>query len=179
MNRKQLIEQLSQYMAFNQTEEGMRIRMLNFVEKYEDCFERSLLIGHLTASCWVINESRDKVLLIDHVKLKKWLQPGGHCDGDQNTLYVALKELQEETGIVPSVSAPQIFDIDIHIIPERKGTPEHEHFDLRYLFVADDKQVIVHNHETHAIKWVSLDELELVTNEECILRMKSKTKAIQ
>ncbi|MGK0137681.1 MAG: 8-oxo-dGTP pyrophosphatase MutT (NUDIX family) [Algoriphagus sp.] len=179
MNRKQLTEQLSQYKAFNDIEEGMRIRMLAFVEKHEDCFERSLLIGHVTASCWVVNASRDKVLLIDHVKLKKWLQPGGHCDGDQNTLRVALKELQEETGIVPTDVSLDIFDIDIHLIPKTKSIPEHEHFDLRYLFVADLKEKIIQNHETNAIKWIRLQNLERMTREESILRMKSKTRATQ
>ncbi len=179
MDRKQLIEQLRQYKGYDSKEENMRIRMLAFMGTYENCFERALLIGHMTASCWVVNKKRDKVLLIDHVKLEKWLQPGGHCDGDENAFNVALKELEEETGVIPQFSNPDIFDVDIHTIPERKGIPEHEHFDLRYLFIANDEHEVVQNHETNAIMWVELESLEKVTEEGSILRMKSKTMTIQ
>jgi 8-oxo-dGTP pyrophosphatase MutT (NUDIX family) len=174
MSRNDLIVELSKYVAFNDNEEQMRKRFLTFVTKNEDCFKRELLIGHVTGSCWVVSESKKEVLLIHHAKLNKWLQPGGHCDGHENAFEVAKKELEEETGLIPSKTNQIIFDIDIHTIPERKGVPEHEHYDVRFLFVVNKEMELIRNHETIAMKWLKLDEFEHYTKEESVLRMRDK-----
>jgi 8-oxo-dGTP pyrophosphatase MutT (NUDIX family) len=90
----------------------------------------------------------DKILLIHHRKLNKWLQPGGHCDGDTDTLAVAIKEVEEETGVVIKPNDQVIIDLDIHRIPERKGIPAHDHYDVRYLLEADSSLPLLQNHET-------------------------------
>lgn len=174
MNRSHLIEQLENYQSFDLQEEDMRARMEKFVKQYENCFERSLLIGHVTGSAWVVNQKRTKVLLIHHAKLQKWLQPGGHCDGNANVYEVALTELLEETGLSPIDHIKSIFDVDIHIIPERKGVPEHEHFDVRYLFEIDEKQPIIQNHETNGIQWIEISKVGQLTAELSVLRMVEK-----
>ncbi|AWV98414.1 NUDIX hydrolase [Arcticibacterium luteifluviistationis] len=174
MNRNELIADLRQYVAFNEKEEAMREKLLAFVKEYENCFDRSLLIGHVTASCWVVNKSRTKVLLIHHAKLNKWLQPGGHCDGDENTYQVAEKELLEETGLVALKKDTTIFDVDVHTIPERKSVPEHKHYDIRYLFEVDENAPLIKNHETLGMKWLVMNDVPNLTSEESILRMKNK-----
>jgi 8-oxo-dGTP pyrophosphatase MutT (NUDIX family) len=175
LNRVQLIKQLEAYRSFDKSEEAMRLRMLEFISSYKDCFKREWLTGHVTSSCWVVNTTFDQVLLLHHVKLNRWLQPGGHCDGNENVFEVAQNELLEETGLANSKSSGAIFDLDIHTIPERKGIPEHEHFDVRFLFVADDLNPLTKNHETNALAWIEIDRLEELTAEPGILRMRSKT----
>jgi 8-oxo-dGTP pyrophosphatase MutT (NUDIX family) len=174
MTRKELIDTLIRYVAFNSHEEKMKSRFLTFVRNNEDCFKRELLIGHLTASCWVMNEKKDEVLLIHHVKLDKWLQPGGHCDRDENVYRVAKKELEEETGLIPILDNNSIFDLDIHTIPERKGIAEHEHFDIRFLFVVNRLDELVYNHETKGMKWLKLNDISNYNSEESVLRMRDK-----
>lgn len=110
-----------------------------------------------------------------HAKLDKWLQPGGHADGDENVMNVALKELQEETGLMQaSLNRDSIFDIDIHTIPARGDFPEHLHYDIRFLFSTDESDSLTINHESHDIQWVNLATLEKYSQEKSILRMKEK-----
>src|SRR5580704_14695900 len=93
-------------------------RMLSFIKSHPHCFERTLEVGHITASCWLLNKEGSKALLTHHAKLNQWFQLGGHCDGNSDVLAVAVKEAQEESGIqeIRPVN-DQIFDIDIHLIP--------------------------------------------------------------
>src|SRR5437773_8684321 len=109
-----------------------------FVEANVDCFERSLQIGHITGSAWIVDRDRTHALLTRHRKLNKWLQLGGHADGDPDILRVALREAREESNLdaIRPVSEA-IFDVDIHLIPERAGEPEHLHYDVRFLLEAD------------------------------------------
>jgi 8-oxo-dGTP pyrophosphatase MutT (NUDIX family) len=169
-----LINQLKSYEGFNELETKMKFEMLNFIEKNDDCFERSLEIGHITASCFVINQEFNKILLMHHSKLNKWLQPGGHCDGESDTRKVALKELFEETGLKPLNLFNGIFDIDIHFIPERKNVKEHLHYDIRHLVVCSDSTALIINGESRDLKWLKTDQIIEYTNEESILRMLNK-----
>ncbi|MDZ7646212.1 MAG: NUDIX hydrolase [Cytophagales bacterium] len=90
--------------------------------------------GHITGSAWIVDPSNTQALLVHHAKLNKWVQPGGHADGDENILQVALREAEEETGLKNfKVLSDPPFDVDIHLIPERADFPEHFHFDIRYL----------------------------------------------
>lgn len=175
MSHQNLIIQLQNHKTFNATETEMKTRFLAFVNENNDCFERSLLIGHITASAWILNPDKTKVLLLHHAKLSKWLQPGGHADGNTNLIEVALKETEEETGLIPIQIEEQIFDIDIHVIPARKDIPEHLHYDVRYLLTADETQNIIQNHESNCIKWIDLKAVEQYNNEKSILRMRDKT----
>ena len=170
----ELIEELRNFAGIFEKEIGIKERFIAFVEENENCFERNLLIGHVTASAFVFDPNTSKVLLLHHKKLDKWLQPGGHCDGNKNTLEVALTEVWEETGIKIANPSNKIFDLDIHTIPEHKNVPEHEHFDVRYLFEADSKVLLTQNHETNELKWVPITDIEDYTKEESILRMLKK-----
>src|SRR5690349_18598438 len=127
--------------------------------KHPRAFFRDHLPGHITGSAWVVNNDRTKVLLHHHLKLDKWLQAGGHADGDEIVLNVALRELEEETGIKKvNRLSDGIFDLDIHPIPARKDFPEHFHYDVRFCFEADETEPIVVSNESLDVKWISIDQ---------------------
>lgn len=137
-----------------------------------DCLRRSNLAGHLTASAFVIDRERKHLLLIHHKALGRWLQPGGHADGNPDLMNVARLEVFEETGLRdldPIFQGP--FDLDIHSIPERKDVPAHLHYDVRFLFEADGGFVPKGNdREVHKAAWVPLADLESLGVDESVLR---------
>lgn len=140
-----LVDTLSRFHSLEPREENDRLRMLEFASRHADPFDRSIAEGHLTGSGLVISEDGRAVLLLFHTKLQRWLQPGGHGDlGETQGEAVAAREVSEETGLVPRLhpSAPRPFDVDIHTIPARKADPQHEHLDLRYLFVASPSEAL-------------------------------------
>jgi 8-oxo-dGTP pyrophosphatase MutT (NUDIX family) len=153
----------------------MRRELVEFVEAHENCFERSLQIGHVTGSAWIVDPDRTHTLLHHHGKLDRWLQLGGHADGDSDVRNVALREAREESGLtsVRPVSA-DIFDVDVHCIPARGAEPEHFHYDVRYLFEADRSEPLRITNESKDLQWVRLDRVEELTQEESILRMVRK-----
>lgn len=150
-----------------------------FVRRQPDCFERTCFEdGHITGSAWIVCPQRRRVLLTHHRKLKKWLQLGGHSDGDANTLRVATREAEEESGLSMKPLSEGVFDIDIHTIPARGDDPEHKHYDVRFLFEADDHAPLTISDESNDLRWVLIEELHNLTSEESVLRMarKSPTK---
>lgn len=172
-----LPELLQRYTATGQ--ETIFADRFNELLQHPDAYQRSHLPGHITGSAWVVNETRTSVLLVHHAKLNRWLQPGGHADGDKDILAVALRELQEETGIQhvqPLVSG--IFDIDIHPIPARKDFPQHDHYDVRFAFVASGQESIQVSEESFDVQWVSLDSISTYTDSQSILRMVYKTRQL-
>lgn len=135
-------------------------RMLTFLRTQKNCFLRSCKPGHFTGSAWLINPGGDKILLTLHHKLQRWMQTGGHADGDAQILRVALREAEEESGIqgIESVGS-DIFDIDIHLIPENKakGEPAHYHYDVRYLLRAPHEHFIISD-ESDDLRWWSKED---------------------
>lgn len=118
-----------------------------------DVFRRERLAGHLTGSAWLVDRSGERVLLTHHRKLDRWLQPGGHADGERDPMRVALREAEEETGLRGLRVVPGIFDLDRHRIPRHKDVPGHWHYDLRYLVRAGDDEDYVVSAESHALAW--------------------------
>lgn len=176
MHRNQLNELLKKHKPFNEQEAIFTKQITEFVEKYPDCFERSLLIGHVTGSAWIVDKSRQFTLLTHHRKLDKWFQTGGHCDGDSDVLNVALKEAQEETGLTDiQIISPDIFDIDIHEIPERKGIPAHLHYDVRFLLEANMNEPLTVSSESTDLAWVAISEVQNLNDSESIMRMVLKS----
>jgi len=156
-------------------EQEYKKTILQFLATYPDAFERSLELGHITASCWLVNKDNTKALLTHHRKLNKWFQLGGHCDGNRNALAVALLEAQEESGInaiEPVMN--DIFDIDVHAIPENKKDKAHYHYDIRFLLqvVSDEESVV--GAESYDLAWISKERSALPTDERSVIRMFDK-----
>jgi 8-oxo-dGTP pyrophosphatase MutT (NUDIX family) len=177
MSRDQLFSLLKSYLPSDAAEQKMHQDTIAFVQANPDCFERSLTIGHVTASGWVVSPDRTMVLLMHHRKLDKWFQPGGHCDGDPNVAAVAEKEVREETGVENvSLLNTGIFDIDIHLIPANSRDQAHFHYDIRFLFEADPREKLTINFESKDVKWVALDDVEGLNDSDSIMRMVAKVK---
>lgn len=175
MTRQSLLEQLQRYVAADANEEKMRKRLLSFVADEERCFERSLATGHITGSAFVVDRERTHTLLHHHRRLDKWLQLGGHADGEADVLNVALREAREESGLEEfRPVTPAIFDVDIHGIPARGAEPEHLHYDVRYLLEADRTQALGISPESKALAWVPLSGVAGLTSEKSMLRMVHK-----
>ena len=154
----------------------MTAEIIRFVEAHSDCLLRTCAPGHLTGSAWIVDAPRRRVLLTHHRKLDKWLQPGGHADGDPDLLAVALREAREETGLTRlRAVSPAAFDVDRHRIPPRGDTAEHWHLDLRFLVEADPEEALIISDESHDLAWVDLSRVAALNPEESMLRMVRKT----
>ncbi|MEZ5226432.1 MAG: NUDIX hydrolase [Acidimicrobiales bacterium] len=135
-----------------------RRSILDFCSEHPDALHRSCLAGHLTGSALVVDPSRGASLLIHHAKLDRWLQPGGHADGDGDLGRVALREATEETGLDGLSLVLPAIDLDIHEIPERGDEPAHLHLDVRFLVLAPAGAEADHNHEALDARWVTAAE---------------------
>lgn len=133
-----------------------------FVAAHADCFCRTQKLGHITGSAWLLNPAGDKALLTLHHNLQRWMQLGGHSDGDPDTLAVALREATEESGIEGIVPvSPDIMDVDIHRIPDRpaKNEPAHWHYDIRFLMRAPHEHYRI-SPESDDLAWWSAADIE-------------------
>jgi len=157
-------------------ETEMTEAIIRFVEEHADCLDRSCAPGHLTGSAWIVDPPRRQVLLTHHAKLDKWLQPGGHADGDPDLLAVALREAREETGLTRLRPVrPEVFDVDRHWIPPRGEVSGHWHLDLRFQVEADPDEELSISDESHDLMWVGLARVAVLNPEESMLRMVRKT----
>ena len=182
MIRNSLLELLRRYIPIDEEERAYHQKIIKFVMDYSDCFERSLEVGHVTASAWLLNKTANQALLMHHAKLNRWCQPGGHCDGNPNVIAVALQEAQEESGIsqiIPVVK--EIFDLDVHFIPAQRGVQEHYHYDIRFLLQVISEEEAVGNNESKGLCWVSRDRKEIysLTKSQSVLRMWEKWMSFQ
>lgn len=179
MHREAVLELLRQHAAraLDGREAAMTAETIRFVEAHADCLLRSCVPGHLTGSGWIVSPDRARTLLTHHHKLDKWLQLGGHADGDGDLLAVAMREAREESGLtrVRAVSA-EIFDVDRHWIPPRKSEPGHYHYDVRFLIEADPAEPLAITSESKDLAWVELTRVAALNPEESMLRMVRKTK---
>jgi 8-oxo-dGTP pyrophosphatase MutT (NUDIX family) len=169
-----LLSLLDRYRPLNARDLAQAARLRLFVASDPRCFERSNPLGHVTGSAWLVDPSGSRVLLTHHKKLGKWLQVGGHADGERDVLAVALREAREETGIANlEPLSEEIFDLDIHRIPAHGVDPEHDHFDIRFAIRAGETVFTVSD-ESNELAWVEIDRLSEYTQEESMLRMARK-----
>jgi 8-oxo-dGTP pyrophosphatase MutT (NUDIX family) len=175
MQRQQLIKLLELYIPVDPDEISYKEQMLSFIKDHPNCFERSLEEGHITASCWLLNSTKTKALLLHHAKLDIWCQPGGHADGNSDVLFTALKEAKEEVGIEEIIPVETtIFDIDIHSIPVKGSIPAHLHYDVRFLLQIANEQEPSLNQESKDFLWIDKNISSIPTQERSILRMWEK-----
>ena len=162
-------ELLATYEPDDETERSHLARFRSFVARYESPFDRTIVEGHLTGSAFVLDTSLRHVVLLHHLKVGKWLQPGGHAEpGEVDPEAIAFREAREETGIAelwlhPSAKRP--FDLDIHEFPARGNDPAHWHLDVRYLVLAREsaqlKLAVAESAEVRWFEWAELDGMDL------------------
>jgi 8-oxo-dGTP pyrophosphatase MutT (NUDIX family) len=175
VHRLPLLEQLESYLVDHPQEASTTGDFIEFVRGHPDCFERSLAHGHVTGSAWVVNEDGGEVLLTHHRKLDRWLQLGGHADGDPDVLGVAIREAVEESGLAGFVQVGRgIFDLDIHRIPARGSEPAHLHYDVRYVLRPSGSLDFTVSEESHDLRWVPLDRVAELSEDPSMLRMVRK-----
>ena len=153
---------LLQHFAPQSTAEGeAKLQFLDFAISHPDVYHRTHPPGHFTASAWLVSKDGARVLLTHHKKLGRWLQLGGHADGDQDLINVALREAEEESGLSGLIIEPEIFDLDAHEIPARGviGAPnyeaEHIHWDARFVVRASVEDFALSD-ESLALAWVDI-----------------------
>lgn len=179
MHRNTLLQLLSQYNPSNPREILVKDQMITFINQHNNCFERSLELGHITASAWVLNKDKTKALLMLHAKLNQWLQLGGHCDGNPDVLTVAIKEAQEESGIKSIVPiSKNIFDIDIFLNPANKKESAYYHYDVRFLLQITSNEQVIQNRESKELRFIGKNRNELPTNSLSVVRMFEKWIAL-
>jgi 8-oxo-dGTP pyrophosphatase MutT (NUDIX family) len=136
-----------------------RARILDLVSQTPAPADRTARPGHLTGSAFVVSDDGERAVLLFHRKLRRWLQPGGHADGDMNLVHVAWREAAEETGIDGLAIDPDPVDLDIHEVRPPTEDP-HLHLDVRFLVVAPQGAVLAGNDESDAIRWVGRSQFE-------------------
>jgi 8-oxo-dGTP pyrophosphatase MutT (NUDIX family) len=142
-------------------------RIVAFIGSCEAPWRRSTLQGHLTASAWIVDATRENALLIHHKKLDKWLQPGGHIDdSDATFLDAAMREAREETGIatfdVERSAMSSIYDVDVHPIPAREKLPvepAHFHYDIRFRLIASSAATTLNVDESNDLRWFPMSQI--------------------
>jgi 8-oxo-dGTP pyrophosphatase MutT (NUDIX family) len=148
---------------------------LDLLAEGEHGFLRERLAGHFTGSAWLVSADWARVLLTHHRKLDRWLQLGGHADGDADLARVALREAEEESGLRGLRVETEIFDLDRHWIPERGDVPGHWHYDVRYIVQAGEDENFEVSEESHALAWRDIAALiEGPGLDPSIVRMASK-----
>jgi 8-oxo-dGTP pyrophosphatase MutT (NUDIX family) len=155
-------------------------RIRTFIRAHEDCFVRTCRPGHLTGSAWILSPDHASVLLVHHRKLARWLQPGGHADGEADLFRVALREAREETGLVrlTAFDGEEPLDLDVHEIPAHGAEPPHLHLDVRFLLVAAPGETPRASEESTAVRWVRRDRITELSDEESLLRMERRTALV-
>lgn len=162
--RQKLIDEITRYTPGNEQEERDRDVILAFLRNTPDAFDRSCLTAHMTASSWIVNRDRSKVLMVYHSIYDSWSWTGGHADGETDLLGVAIREAKEETGIrtvhplSPDIYSIEVLTVDGH---EKHGkyVPSHLHMNVSYLLEADDsEELTVCAGENKAVAWFSPEE---------------------
>jgi lipoic acid synthetase len=146
-------------------------------EHGESLADRTTAPGHLTGSAVVVDAAGERVLVLLHTKLQRWLQPGGHADGDHELAGVALREATEETGIEGLEVVLPAVDLDVHEVDHGDALGNHLHLDLRFVVLAPNGSVPEGNHESEALRWVDLDELRALADETGVLRLAAQGAA--
>ena len=171
MNRTQLIEEVRNYRPFNEQEERDRRIILEKLETVPDLFLRTNLTEHMTASAWVVNHDRTKLLMAYHKIYDSWSWLGGHADGEEDLRRVALTEVSEESGIRnvtllrPDILSLEILTVDGH---EKKGqyVPSHLHLNITYLIEADDREAThIREGENTGVAWFGIEEAVAASSE--------------
>lgn len=161
-----LLEFIKSYQPYDEVEAEEKEAFIQFLEAFGDkAYVRENLVGHFSSSCWIVNPSRDKVLMVFHSLFKTWSWAGGHADGDSDLLRVAVKEAQEETSLSrvrPVLSNP--IDLNVMVVHNHykrgKFVPRHLHYNAVYLLEADETASFqVKPDENSGVKWIRVENV--------------------
>ena len=154
--------------------------MLSFYKSERSVFSKKNKKGHFTGSGWVVSPDKRKILMTHHKTINKWLQLGGHADGETDLLKVALREATEESGLHRfEILNKTVFDLDVHKIPKICSDLSHFHYDVRFLLEADpEKEPIIVSKESYDVAWVPIENVLKLNSEKSIHRMVDKTMAL-
>ena len=181
MNRhEQLLDEIRRYAPADALESLHREQMLNLLTLSHTPFSRDHFDpGHVTASCFIVDRDGDALLLHRHRRLGRWLQMGGHVEGEESPVAAALREGAEESGLRDlALVFEEIFDLDVHGIPAAKGEPDHRHYAVRYVAVtATPGAIAIDVEESEELAWVPLDRAEELMNEEASSRVIRKIRS--
>jgi len=159
-----IMDDIARYVPWNEQEQRDQAEILRFLAQHDDAFLRSNRIAHMTASAWVVNPTRDKVLMVYHKIYDSWSWTGGHADGETDLLAVALREVTEETGVksvrpvTEDIYSLEVLTVDGH---EKRGeyVSSHLHLNVTYLLEADDRSPLrVREDENKGVGWFSLGD---------------------
>lgn len=162
MNLRKKIEE---FITFNEQEEKDKIQFLEFIDSFDDTLTRDNIFGYFTASAFVVNKERNKMVVVYHIINDGWIYPGGHADGEEDLLKVAVREVEEETGLKVRVLDDNIYAIDSapvkgHI-KRGKYVSAHLHLDVIFIMEADDKIPLKYKEdESKGVKWISFSEVD-------------------
>lgn len=152
------------------------IAILELIDAGPDTFSADHFVpGHVTASAFVMDRSRSRLLLIHHRNLDLWLQPGGHIDAGEDVLTAAIREVREETGVTGVPIRQGIFDVDVHSIPAHGDRPAHSHFDVRFLLEATSEE-LVDSDEVLGVRWVPFGNVRDIVTDSSVLRATAKLR---
>jgi 8-oxo-dGTP pyrophosphatase MutT (NUDIX family) len=180
MTREDFRQQLTSLDLSKRPDEVVfREKMVALLDSAQGCFQRDCFPAHFTGSALVVSADGSRALLHHHRKLDRWLQFGGHCDGDENVARVAQREALEESGIEGLILASaRPFDLDIHTIPQHESEPEHFHYDVRYVLIAPQEANAIVSTESHEIRWFTADELREFPLDPGLRRLVGKWEAL-
>ena len=169
-----LRQQLIAYRPWNEQEEQDREELLPRLDSHEDLYTRANTAAHFTASAWVVSPDRKQVLMAYHNLYQSWAWLGGHADGEEDLLAVALREASEESGIRAEPVSPEIFSLEIlHVAPHVKRGKfvcAHLHLNATYLLEADDQAPIrCKPDENSAVRWLDTAEVLAAVSEPAML----------
>ena len=177
MHRRPILEILADYARRYPGEAAVADRFATFVAKHPDCFERTCVPGHITGSAWLISHDGGRFLLTHHRKLGRWLQLGGHAEGDPPPAEVALREASEESGIADlRLAVTHPIDLDAHDIPATPTEPAHVHYDLRFLVVAPPDAVATTSPESIELRWFDSRRPLDVPHDASVVRLRRKAE---
>lgn len=183
MHRRLLLGLLERHLARFPEDRAVVEQVGDFVRGHPDCFLRSCREGHITGSAWILSADHRQALLTHHRKLGRWLQLGGHCDGENDPRQVALREAREESGLarfrfLPETIDAQPLDLDVHPIPAHGDEPAHLHLDVRFLLVAEPGQELRASAESKELRWFARERLADQMDEESLLRLERRAREI-
>ena len=166
------VKQIERYNPINEQEKKDKEIILDFINKNDNVLFRDNEIAHITSSGFIVNKSRNKTLMIHHNIYNSWGCTGGHADGNSDLIKVAIKEAQEETGIkhvkpiIDDICSIDILPVNAHI-KRGKYVASHLHLSVAYILEADEnEELVVKEDENSGVKWVDIDKVLDLTNEE-------------